>query len=175
MVSTPASDPVSNADEFALQAFERLQEAASFVRDLKGRQMSRMKQYYDSSVKPVSFADGEKVLVYNPKKKRGHFAKWAVSWHGQVVVQRKLNDTNYVVHKGKGKCIVIHVDHMCKLPISSLDGESSVESSDSHTHTSEDNETSVPCKQRRTQPAVEVCSIHTADTVSRSDEIAFRL
>ena len=36
MVSTPASEPVSNADEFALQAFERLQEAASFVKTLYG-------------------------------------------------------------------------------------------------------------------------------------------
>jgi len=41
-VSTPASDPVSNADEFALQAFERLQEAAAFVRDFTGKQMQRM-------------------------------------------------------------------------------------------------------------------------------------
>ena len=69
MVSTPASEPVSNADEFSLQAFERLQEAASFVRDYMGRQMSRMKRYFDSSIKPVSFADGEKVLVYNSNKK----------------------------------------------------------------------------------------------------------
>jgi len=67
--------------------------------------MSRMKQYYDSSVKPVSFTDGEKVLVYNPKKKRGHFAKWAVSWQGPVIVQCKLNESNYVVRKGKGKAL----------------------------------------------------------------------
>ena len=71
MISTPAPEPVSTADEFALQAFERLQEAAAFVRDYTGRQMTRMKQYFDSSVKPMSFADGEKVLVYNPKKKKG--------------------------------------------------------------------------------------------------------
>jgi len=105
--------------------------------------MSRMKKYFDSSVKPVSFADGEKVLVYNPKKKRGQFAKWAMSWLGLVTVQRKLNESNYVVHRGKGKCVVIHVDHMRKLSISSLGGESSVASTDLHTHTSEKNETSV--------------------------------
>jgi len=62
--------------------------------------MSRMKKYYDSSVKPVSFAEGEKVLVYNPKKRRGNFAKWAVSWLGPVVVQCKLNESNYVVLQG---------------------------------------------------------------------------
>jgi len=41
MVSTPASDPVSNADEFALQAFERLQEATVFVRQHTGKNMLR--------------------------------------------------------------------------------------------------------------------------------------
>ena len=108
--------------------------------------------------------------MYNPKKKRGHFAKWAMSWLGPVVVQRKLNESNYVVCKGKGKSVVNHVDRMCKLPISSLDGESFVESSDSHTHTRENNETSVsPCKQRRTQPATDVSSIHTTGTANRSD------
>jgi len=64
-----------------------------------------MKQYYDPSVKPVGYAEGEKVLVYNPKKKRGHFAKWAVSWHGPVVVQSKLNESNYMVHKGEVKAV----------------------------------------------------------------------
>jgi len=68
LLSTPASDSVSNADEFALQAFERLQEPAAFVRDFAGKQMQRKKQYYDSSVKPVSYTEGEKVLVYNPRK-----------------------------------------------------------------------------------------------------------
>ena len=161
MVSTPASDSVSNVDEFALQAFERLQEAASFVRDYTGRQMSRMKKYFDSSVKPVRFADGEKVLVYNPKKKRDRFAKWAMSWLGPVVVQQKLNESNYVVCRGKGKSIVIHVDRMHKLPIS-LDGESSVESSDSHTHTSENNETSVsPCKRRIGHSLLQTCLAYT--------------
>ena len=125
LVSTPASDPVSNADEFALQAFEHLQEAAAFVRDFTGKQMQRMKKYYDFSVKAVSYTVGEKVLVYNPKKQRGKFAKWAICWQGPAVVQRKLNDSNYVLRKGKGKCVVVHVDRMRKLPISS-DVESSV-------------------------------------------------
>jgi len=127
LVSTPASDPVSNADKFALQAFEHLQEAATFVRDFMGKQMQCLKRYYDSSVKPVSYTEGEKVLVYNPRKQRGKFAKWAVCWWGPAFVglQSKLNNLNYVLRKGKGKCVVVHVDRMRKLPISS-DVESSV-------------------------------------------------
>ena len=152
MISTAAPEPVSTADEFALQAFERLQEAAAFVRDFTGRQMTRMKQYFDSSVKPMSFTDGEKVLVYNRKKKKGHFAKWSVTWVGPFTVQRKLNSANYVIRKGKGKCVVIHVDRMRKLPNSSLDGsESSADmSADVATHAREDKETSVlPSKRRK--------------------------
>jgi len=75
LVFTPASDPVSNADNYALQAFEHLQEATAFVMEHTGKQMQRMKCYYDSSVRPVSYTEGEKVLVYNPRKQWGKFAK----------------------------------------------------------------------------------------------------
>jgi len=75
VVSTPAPDPATTADEFALQSFERLQEAMAFVRDFTGRNIACMKKMYDSSVKPQSYKIGEKVLVYDPKKRRGCIAK----------------------------------------------------------------------------------------------------
>jgi len=109
-VSTPASDPASNADEFALQTSERLQEATAFVRDFTGRNIQRMKRRYDASVRPQSHTIGEKVLVYNPKKRRGQFAKSQSCWTGPYVIENVLNETNYVVKKGKGKGAVIHVD-----------------------------------------------------------------
>jgi len=85
-------------------------------------------------------------------------------------VQRKLNESNYVLRKGKGKCVVVHVDRMRKLPISSLDAEPSVESSGLHTHTRADNETTVSSrKRRRTQPATDASNIHPAETANRSD------
>jgi len=116
IVSTPASDPASNADEFALQTFERLQEATAFVRDFTGQNIPRMKRRYDATVRPQSHTIGEKVLVYNPKKRRGQFAKWQCCWTGPYVIENILNQTNYVVKKGKGKGTVIHVDRMRKLP-----------------------------------------------------------
>jgi len=72
---------------------------------------------YDSSVKPQSYEIGEWVLVYNPKKRRGKFAKWEVRWVGPYFVQNKLNLTNYVVKKGRSKPIVIHIDRLRKLPV----------------------------------------------------------
>jgi len=67
--------------------------------------------------------------------------------------------------------VVIHVDRKRKLPISLDDGESSVDgSTDPHTHTSKDNETSVvPSKRRRIQPATDVSTGHAADTANCSD------
>jgi len=115
IVSTPTSDPASNADEFALQTFERLQEATAFVREYTDKNMQRMKSYYESRVKPQTYEVGEKVLVYNPKKKRGKFAKWQISWLGPFVVGNKLNQTNFAVQKGKGKSVVVHIDRMRKL------------------------------------------------------------
>jgi len=69
-----------------LKASERLQEAADFVRAATGKQMQGMKKYYDNSVKPQRFAEGDKVLVFSLKKKRGHYAKWQVSWKGPMTV-----------------------------------------------------------------------------------------
>jgi len=85
-------------------------------------------------------------------------------------VQRKLNESNYMVRKGaKGKCIVVHVDRTRKLPILQ-EVEGSVESSDSHTHTRENNEPTIPpCKRRRTQPATDMSSIHPVETAKRGD------
>jgi len=118
MVSTPASEPASNADEFALQTFERLQEATAFVWQFTGKGMQRMKQRYDVSVRPQSYDVGEKVLLYNPQKQKGQFAKWQTVWSGPYAVVKKLNDCNYSVKKGRGRPAVVHVDRMRKLPTS---------------------------------------------------------
>jgi len=89
-----------------------------------------MKRYYDTSVKPQAYTEGEKVLVYDARKKRGKFAKWQVCWKRPVMVERRLNDTNYVLQKSaKSKPVVVHVNHMRKLP-QSMD----IGSSDPHTH-----------------------------------------
>jgi len=103
-------DPVSSADEFVLQAFEKLQEAAAFVREYTGKQMGQMKAYYDASVRPTEYREGQKVLLYDPHK-HGQLAKWQVSWRGPFLISRKLNDSNYALQKLVGrKPFVAHTD-----------------------------------------------------------------
>jgi len=62
VLSTPASDPATNADEFALQSFERLQEDTAFVCEFTGKNIARMKRNYDSAMKL-----GRKVWSTTPK------------------------------------------------------------------------------------------------------------
>ena len=63
-----------------------------------------------------------------------------------MTVLPKLNGSNYVLRKGKGKVVVVHVNRMRKLPVSQ-----DVELSDSHTHTRHNEPTIPPCKQHRTR------------------------
>jgi len=113
LVTTPMPEPASNADEYALQAVERLQEAAQFVRNYTGRQIQRMKERYDASVKPKHFVEDEEILLFDPRKKRGQFTKWSVTWVSPFTVKKRLNDCNYVIQKtAKSRPFVVHVDRM---------------------------------------------------------------
>jgi len=69
MLTALALEPAGSADEYAVQALERFQEAATFVRTATGKQMQRMKKYYNASVKPQRFEGGDHVLLFDPRKK----------------------------------------------------------------------------------------------------------
>ena len=104
-------EPVNNADEYALQAMERLQEATRFVRRYTGKQIQCMKQSYDASVRPKQLEENDEVLLFDPRKKRGKYTKWSVTWIGPFRVQKRLNSCNYVLRKSaKSRPFVVHVD-----------------------------------------------------------------
>jgi len=74
-----------------------------------------MKRYYDALVKPKQFEENEEVLLFDPRKKRGQFAKWQVMWKGPFIVKKRLNDCNYILQKSaKSRPSVLHVDRMRK-------------------------------------------------------------
>jgi len=116
-----------------------------------------MKRRYDASVKPQTYSIGEKVLVYNPKKCRGQFSKWQPCWFGPFTVEKVLNSTNYVVKKGRGKSVVIHVDRMRKLPSELGSDNSDSEEDDMHC-------TSQPKQRRKASDAAIATSTHCTTT-----------
>ena len=101
LVTAPALEPALNADENILQAIAKA---------MTSKQMQYMKKYYNTSVKPQWFEEGDKVLHFHLKNKSGHYVKWQVA---TMIVKGRLNDTNYVLHKlAKGRPIIIHVNCM---------------------------------------------------------------
>jgi len=89
IVEADAEEPVSTADQYALEATERLREAFRFMRQFSGKQVERMKTNYDASIKSKQFEVGKFVLLYIPKKKKNVFGRWHVSWQGPFRVMKR--------------------------------------------------------------------------------------
>jgi len=89
-VDAPSENPVNNADAYALQAEDRLRDAFTYMRKVTGRQMERMKRYYDASVKPARFDEGNFHVIVLSEEEAGIILKmasdvdWAVSSDAEV-------------------------------------------------------------------------------------------
>ena len=121
-----------------------------------------MKQRYDVSVRPQSYDVGERVLLYNPRKQKGRFAKWQTVWSGPYSVVTKLNDCNYSVKKGRGKPAVVHVDRMRKLPV-----PPEADTAESSLPTAAEGQLSEPVNENNTAGT----NTHCADSSSRADSV----
>ena len=106
-------EPVSTADQYALEATERLQEGFRFMRDYSGKQVECMKTNYDASIKPKQFNMGSFVLLFHPPKKKNVFGRWRVAWKRPFRIIKKLNESNYVVQCSvRSQSFVVHGDRL---------------------------------------------------------------
>jgi len=113
MIDGPVEEPINNADQYALQATEKLRESFRFVQEYTGKQTEKMKSNYDASIKQRSFTEGSYVLLLSPRKKRGTFSRWQVSWLGPYRITKKLNETNYILQKTpRSKGFIVHGDRL---------------------------------------------------------------
>ena len=70
--------------------------------------------------------EGDEVLLFDPRKKRGKYTKWSVTWVGPFRVRKRLNSCNYVLQKSaKSRPFVVHVDRMRPYLHELDDGEAS--------------------------------------------------
>ena len=103
VVEAEQTEAASNADQYALEATERLKQAFQFVYEYTGHVADRMKSNYDAAIKPKHFEIGSFVLVYTPPKQQSHvYGKWKVAWQGPFRVEKRLNATNYIVKRSQG-------------------------------------------------------------------------
>jgi len=55
----------------------------------------------------------ELLLLYDPHKKRGQYAKWQPTWRGPFLILKRLNASNFVLRKlADRKSFVVHMDRM---------------------------------------------------------------
>ena len=110
VVEAEQTEAASNADQYALEATDRLKQAFQFVYEYSGHVADRMKSNYDAAIKPKHFEIGSFVLVYTPPKQQSHvYGKWKVAWQGPFRVMKRLNATNYIVkrsHKARENTMV---------------------------------------------------------------------
>jgi len=83
VVEAEQTEAVTNADQYALEATDRLKQAFQFVYDYSCHVAERMKSNYDAAIKPKHFEVGSFVLVYTPPRQQSHvYGKWKVAWQG---------------------------------------------------------------------------------------------
>jgi len=114
VVEAEQTEAVTNADQYALEATDRLKQAFQFVYEYSGHVADRMKSNYDAAIKPKHFDVGSYVLVYTPPKQQSHvYGKWKVAWQGPFRVMKRLNVTNYIVKRShKAKDFIVHGDRL---------------------------------------------------------------
>jgi len=114
VVEAEQTEAVTNADQYALEATNRLKQAFQFLYEYSSHVADRMKSNYDAAIKPKHFDVGSFVLVYTPPKQQSHvYRKWKVAWQGPFRVMKRLNATNYIVKRSqKAKDFMVHGDRL---------------------------------------------------------------
>lgn len=105
----------------------RASTASDYVADLRGimakihrdtRQKlqissDRMKTRYDLVANSKGFNEGERVWLYNPKRRKSRCPKLQQNWEGPYKVVTRINDVVYRIQRGnRGATKVVHLDRL---------------------------------------------------------------
>jgi len=97
--------------------YDNLKEKMNLSHDLaKGRiemRSHRTKALYDRKVRQLNFELGQKVWLFNPRRKLGRAPKLQSNWEGPYEIVRKINDVVYCIRKsGRHKNKIVHLDRL---------------------------------------------------------------
>jgi hypothetical protein len=111
LIDTPQEDAPPDTNVYADQLVHRLKESFNAVRKCTRKQVERMKQHYDVRVKPKTFAVGDLVWYYYPRKYKGRSPKWMRYYVGPYRIESVLNDVNFAIRKSpRSKPVIAHID-----------------------------------------------------------------
>jgi len=102
--------------EFAAKVTERLAVASRLVRENLRNAATSASKWYNRKSKPQTFAVGDAVRVYYPRRFSGRSPKWQSYYNIEGRVTKKLNDATFIVHSKAWKgAKVVHVDKMKRI------------------------------------------------------------
>ena len=102
-----------SVNDYAQYVRHRMAEANALVRMHAQKRTAEMKQQYDGAVRPVTFAPGDLVTHYYPRKLKGRSPKWSRYYVGPYRIVKRVNDVNYVIRlNDRARAITVHVNKL---------------------------------------------------------------
>ncbi|GFX20850.1 retrovirus-related Pol polyprotein from transposon 412 [Trichonephila clavipes] len=98
LFSQPPNAPLAPEENIEkLQA--RIEEMHHLARERIGMASEKIKTRYDTRATGHDFHEGDKVWLWNPKRRKGLSPKLQTNWKGPYTVLRRLNDIVMRIHK----------------------------------------------------------------------------
>ena len=109
------SDAV-NTTEFAKALRERMSDIRSRVASNLKVSAETMKQRKDAKATMAQLKEGDKVWLFNPRRKKGQSPKLASPWEGPYLILKALSAVTYRIRApGKTSCKVVHFNRLWRM------------------------------------------------------------
>ncbi|GFT36283.1 retrovirus-related Pol polyprotein from transposon 412 [Trichonephila clavipes] len=86
-------------EEYIEKLQERIEEMHHLARERIGTASEKMKTRYDARATGHDFREGDKVWLWNPKRRKGLSPKLQTNWEGPYTVLKRLNDVVVRIQK----------------------------------------------------------------------------
>ncbi|GFT37354.1 retrovirus-related Pol polyprotein from transposon 412 [Trichonephila clavipes] len=112
LFSRPPDAPLA-PEEYIKKLQSRMEEMHHLARERISMASEKMKTQYDARATGHSFHEGDKVWLWNPKRRKGLFPKMQSNWEGPYTVLKRLNDVVLRTQKSRhSKPKVIHYNRL---------------------------------------------------------------
>lgn len=113
VIGDPLNDTVADVSNYVVQLQERLNIVHEFNRTQLAIASRRMIDHYDRFAKAAPFKVGDRVCLYNLKRKKGLSSKLQSDWDGPYEVIAPLSEVVYGIRQHRAKNdVVIHRDRL---------------------------------------------------------------
>jgi hypothetical protein len=100
-------------DEYIHSLKENLKKIRAGARNRMEIKSSRMKAWYDRKTRDPLLQEGEKVWLFNPRRKLGRAPKLQCDWEGPYLIIKKMSDVVFCIQKTpKHRKKIVHADRL---------------------------------------------------------------